>query len=826
MGLADVWNKLRGIPRSNTALDAEFVAVEESISKRSPLIGAGNLSLWSERIYNATTGTTGQSDYRVGVMHCGDSLAERICGWISIWTAHDFHDNQGRGLGNTTNGLTSSPNNYHQQTGTLADATGDASRLTGQFSLWPDGLVYDAGSGTGVLTFPPRRVTTLSIYENDPRTFTTIKVAYIASSGAGTFDIETSPDGTTWTKQGATVSTSNATTIGAITSRTVTEGVYHVRVKHVSGGRIKVIGLYTGFAKSVIGYDGYAMSQGGITPVQWSTTPLAIVTPILTDLDPALITFHFADTNADIESTFDAVMAIARAGNSKRSVLWVASHSYSNPSDQAAADSDTELTRQFLLSKVESSQIAVLDVRGFSGNWANVLAFGWEGDGVHLDPKFYQYCYSFIEQSLPIQAIARKRFDPDTIDNLPQLFATQNKAFGTVALADITEPGINYVSDGTGMPNNDQGVVISFGVGPESTHPFSLFAVQLATNPYNVDTGWYRRTRTSGTWGSWVSLGSMTGAAIRSALGVSTLSGSNTGDQTLPTRTSLSINNVDNTSDANKPISTAQQTALNLKADTSAVAAGYQPLDADLTAIAALATTSTGRALLTESVAQTGTGGLVRASSPTVSGTLNAAAIAASGKLTSTTGVAIGAGVSATNAIDILATNANESRILITRNISSVLHTGAFNVDGAGASYFNASTGIKFGINSTVSFEVLADRSVTFANGVAITGNATASGTLRVGGGTVIQNILSATATLDFASIAASSFQDLTITVTGAASGDTVIINPIAGSATTDVVFTGWVSASNTVTIRASNVSATTARDPASGTFRATVIKF
>jgi len=55
-------------------------------------------------------------------------------------------------------------------------------------------------------------------------------------------------------------------------------------------------------------------------------------------------------------------------------------------------------------------------------------------------------------------------------------------------------------------------------------------------------------------------------------------------------------------------------------ATTSAVAAGYQPLDADLTAIAALETTSTGRSLLTESTAQTGTGALVRAASPTLTG--------------------------------------------------------------------------------------------------------------------------------------------------------------------------------------------------------------
>jgi len=83
----------------------------------------------------------------------------------------------------------------------------------------------------------------------------------------------------------------------------------------------------------------------------------------------------------------------------------------------------------------------------------------------------------------------------------------------------------------------------------------------------------------------------LSGANVRSILGVSTLSGSNTGDQDL-----------------------------SGLATTSAVAAGYQPLDADLTAIAALSTTSTGRALLTESTAQTGTGALVRAASPTLTG--------------------------------------------------------------------------------------------------------------------------------------------------------------------------------------------------------------
>lgn len=52
---------------------------------------------------------------------------------------------------------------------------------------------------------------------------------------------------------------------------------------------------------------------------------------------------------------------------------------------------------------------------------------------------------------------------------------------------------------------------------------------------------------------------------------------------TAQVRTMLAINNVDNTSDANKPVSTATQTALNLKVNTASVGAanGVAPLGAD-----------------------------------------------------------------------------------------------------------------------------------------------------------------------------------------------------------------------------------------------------
>jgi hypothetical protein len=83
---------------------------------------------------------------------------------------------------------------------------------------------------------------------------------------------------------------------------------------------------------------------------------------------------------------------------------------------------------------------------------------------------------------------------------------------------------------------------------------------------------------------------------------------------------------------------------------------------------------------------------------------------------------------------------------------------------------------------------------------------------------------LTATATLDFPSTSANGINDLTITVTGAADGDVVMVGVPSGSAT-DGTYFGFVSATNTVTVRFHN-SGGGSHDPASGTFRVSIIKY
>lgn len=102
----------------------------------------------------------------------------------------------------------------------------------------------------------------------------------------------------------------------------------------------------------------------------------------------------------------------------------------------------------------------------------------------------------------------------------------------------------------------------------------------------------------------------------------------------------------------------------------------------------------------------------------------------------------------------------------------------------------------------------------------------TAAGSLRCGNSsaTPITDVRSATATLDFPSIAAGAVATLTITVTGAVAGDTVSLGAPA-TLEAGLMFTGIVTAANTVTVRVHNTTAG-AIDPASATWRATVIRF
>ena len=88
-----------------------------------------------------------------------------------------------------------------------------------------------------------------------------------------------------------------------------------------------------------------------------------------------------------------------------------------------------------------------------------------------------------------------------------------------------------------------------------------------------------------------------------------------------------------------------------------------------------------------------------------------------------------------------------------------------------------------------------------------------------------LMKALNGSATLDFPSTSPNTYSDLTITVTGASTGDVVSLGAGASPGVANTSFFAWVSASNTVTVRFNNADASLTVDPGSATFKVSVFK-
>jgi len=91
----------------------------------------------------------------------------------------------------------------------------------------------------------------------------------------------------------------------------------------------------------------------------------------------------------------------------------------------------------------------------------------------------------------------------------------------------------------------------------------------------------------------------------------------------------------------------------------------------------------------------------------------------------------------------------------------------------------------------------------------------------------ILAKTLTATAVIDFPSVTGVSTSTQNVTVTGAADGDVVSLGvPNALASVSGVIYSAYVSAANTVTIKYSNNNSFTAINPPSATFRISVIKY
>lgn len=159
------------------------------------------------------------------------------------------------------------------------------------------------------------------------------------------------------------------------------------------------------------------------------------------------------------------------------------------------------------------------------------------------------------------------------------------------------------------------------------------------------------------------------------------------------------------------------------------------------------------------------------------------------------------------------------------------------------AGFLSASDKTKLdGIATGADVSPVADVFGRTGNVVAVSGDYTASEVTNVPAGNIAatdvqaaineldtekadaSKILTGSAALDFGSIATQTSADLTISVTGAAVGDTVALG-LPAAPTAGIAFNAFVDSANSVTVRAHNYTGG-AVDPASATYKVTVFQY
>jgi hypothetical protein len=157
-------------------------------------------------------------------------------------------------------------------------------------------------------------------------------------------------------------------------------------------------------------------------------------------------------------------------------------------------------------------------------------------------------------------------------------------------------------------------------------------------------------------------------------------------------------------------------------------------------------------------------------------------------------------------------------------SINSTVITGGGSIDFQGGTVvLNGSVIISDGLEMVESFYT--GGLFNFPDAYSFTGNLTATTQVTFPTSGTLAARITATATLNFGSTAAGAKSDLTMTLTGAAVGEAVVLGVPNGSVPANGAFFAWVSASNTITVRYANNSLLTSYDPASGSFTATIVR-
>ncbi len=210
-----------------------------------------------------------------------------------------------------------------------------------------------------------------------PNTIATIaKVFYVKEVGAGTFKVQTSPDGTTWTDLSGYTSISCVDTVdnlGIVTAPiTALSGQFQIRVVGVSG-TCKIIGMGTETAKGA--KISYLLSYGGLQMKDMVTTPARIWKAYLADLNPDIIGVMFKDgLDAALQASWVTIQGYINEVAPQCSVIW-AGGTYGPEEEGLVAGTSIAPTNALLKAFVDNTSIAgdkyYFDAPAVVGKWSD-----------------------------------------------------------------------------------------------------------------------------------------------------------------------------------------------------------------------------------------------------------------------------------------------------------------------------------------------------------------------------------------------------------------------------------------------------------------------
>lgn len=231
---------------------------------------------------------------------------------------------------------------------------------------------------------------------------TTIKIFYIAESGAGTFKVETSPryDVQTWTERTASVDANNggALALGVHTLSSLSYDNYIVRMTRLTGS-VTILGVaWINDASTEPTIDFHSLNLGGLDPNRFKNVSDVTMTGIIEEIDPSVVAFRYNDgavaheglvklhtwlSNANI--VYPLVLAF---GPSPQSELTITDHLV-----EGANEYLDEISKQY-------GWVFLNGYKAFSGDFGGIDSLGWAADGMHLEVAADEY-----ESNLMLQKI-------------------------------------------------------------------------------------------------------------------------------------------------------------------------------------------------------------------------------------------------------------------------------------------------------------------------------------------------------------------------------------------------------------------------------------